>query len=204
MKKLKNKKVIAIVLGFMAVSTIAIFLSDKKRLQEKEKVLTALILTECPIDSENDGVYTNYKYGYRFKYPVDKFEIKYSNKEGSGWESINLGAEAEKGKVILEVVGGGHNADFYKEALLVEDNAEWLPGIIKISSEDNEFALVKVFGNTPSRSEDKALFYAAYFIRSKEKPFVIFSVATNGNNLDVLRNYESVFEEIVDSFEFID
>jgi len=206
MKKLKNKKVIAIVLGLIIVSATAVFLTRKS--VPSSVVDISPTPTEYPVDKENDGVYTNYKYGYKFEYPVDKFEQTHSSDITAVWD-LNTDADSvQKSEMPIQLdVGRENNFREIYEQLYTQENKtlETRKFILtKLGTEDNNgLRMMRVFWETPPElAVGPTTEYQVLWFRQDASVIKLRLIASPVDE-QALRQYKDLLWEIADSFEFI-
>jgi hypothetical protein len=152
------------------------------------------------IDTVNDGVYTNHRYGFMFKYPTDKFEQEVSMESWGSWiyvseagPYIKLSAYVYEGQTyqdhkMLFERNRTHQNKNYK--LLNEGETDKYKTAITYSMTDLN---IPIDGNSS---------YSAYWW-SKDDDKVIRLDFYSSNYYDTfVKANKNLFDEIVQSFKF--
>lgn len=220
MKSLKNKNFLILLAGGLFVLLVAVILSNKQISPARNQTTATLTEKEYPVDTENDGVYTNYKYGFRFEYPEDIF-IKYiprKNKNSILQAEFNDNSEGGYPDMFSLVVSA--RAD--DEGKEVFKKFQSLPiGVYESTDED----AAKYFNNRKKlRDVDigkfKGVLLYSKFVGSDTEPYhghvlifekdnIVISIGIQsppGPNLaDELENERlGILDNIIDTLEIID
>lgn len=161
-----------------------------------------------PIDTENDGVYTNYEHGVRFTYPKDHFSdfvrsdanyVSFSNKPltsesmfSEGWFNLSFNANSYKNEFIKKIFD-------WKVGEATEDQS-----FKKLSDIDNSGVKgVVYYTKTPiDRATEHSIAYHAVWIRGEHT--YELKLGTAVENKITLEEKKPIFDEIVNSLEFVD
>lgn len=201
--KLKNKEFLIFLAGGAVVLVVAVLLNNKGQFVPTDQRAVTPTEEEYPVDTVNDGVYTNHKYGFRFEYPEDKFKIVYSTEEygsfifdnDNGTEYIKLGADTLEGEAY----------ESYKH--LYEQNRKNQDSFYRVldESRENGYKFSKIYSKTRGNPhiEHSSVFSAAWWINEKKVIYRLLFYSDRVHD-DFVRENKAIFDEIVASFELID
>lgn len=170
-----------------------------------------------PVDTENDGVYTNYQYGFKFKYP-NKFFVKQTNslvnigwynqadaetpfdlRENGIWMSLSI-ASPINNRSNFDGLTNNFDSIF---SMKVGDTTQY--GVTKLRSvKGRNYKQIIFFSKTPESktSEHSVSYVSEWIVDNKNYLSLYFSAGENKEGL--LRKYKITFDQIVNSFEFFD
>jgi len=210
-KKLTGKKYFAQLVATVAVVTIVLagFLTRNNpfsSLSENKSNSPTPIEVQFPIDDVNDGVYTNYKYGYKFEYPEDIFEQTTSSNDGGEWIyriKDSSGSDLEFLKLSI-----GQDVSTYRwfyEKLYSLETGESLidkSTVTKLGSENFEEYKLVTFTNTPlpDSQTDIGVNYTGAWLMNNNLTVTV-SLYTIPSNKNLLISNKNIFDQIVASFE---
>lgn len=167
------------------------------------------------IDTENDGIYTNYQYGFRFKYSKDKFVVQFSKQDSSTWFNEQSDKVIESGPMGLNPDSGvwlnvsAFEADPLSQRFLRVYNLETgqtdEAGETKLySTEKPNYKQVVYFSKTPeSRGIEHSVSYVSEWILNK-KIYIKLFFAAGDNKEQLLKQYKPAFDQVVNSMEFFE
>lgn len=185
---------------------VTLFYKSQQNNPAAPEISQTLVEQEYPIDEVNDGVYTNYKYGFRFEYSNEFFSKqmpfsgtyqRWSSLSGEYAEDVILDASASEGKP-----GNKGIYDFWNDVSEILPGETALEGsVIKISNIDRDNVRgVYYFYKTPSTYETELSY--GYVAEWHDGNITYYVSMTSGNKEKVLQN-KSHFDQVVDSFEFL-
>lgn len=181
------------------VTVVTIFQS--RRVDNIEVTQTPSTLTEEKVDKDENGVYTNYKYGFKFEYPNDKFKMVHP-------DAISLRREwiyqvDENQYIQLNVFQ--LNEFFYDELYELKpgETMKVKHGVLtNLKSQDFGHAKLVVAKAEifPSVETESASGYSAVWLRERDNSIsleIYDFLAKETEETKIL------FDQIVNSFEFI-
>lgn len=152
------------------------------------------------IDTVNDGVYTNHKYGFMFKYPTDKFVQESSLQNLASWvydpegfSYIQLSVQVYEGQDYLDL-----KTSFEAKKEHPQKNSKVLS-----EGELDGYRTAITYAVTDLNAPiDGNSSYTAYWW-SKDEDKVIILYFYSSNLLDsFVRGNKNLFDQIVQSFKF--
>lgn len=226
---LKKNTFLALLAGGVIVLVVAFLLTYRVQEGAINKQASSPTEGEYPIDTENDGVYYNYQYGFRFDYPKEVFE-KYTpidSKEGKYILSMSNVVENQiLGDTHLSLHIMSLNGDNNYPIVQKYNDIKELPlGVFEYSDDeldDLEKRNINPIGNTKKIKDVTIDDYDGFvsitdfvgrdtepseghtFLISKNDVLISINVSTTGITYeDELKRLE-IIENIVESFDFFD
>lgn len=225
MKEKNDKNFLKLTVGIIAVVSViglAFFVLQNKNVKiEKEDANSGISsstpskIQEIPIDTENDGIYTDLKYGFTFNYPREIFvsqrQPRTITEHASQmfWYSSERDSNSafpEKPWIDLRV----NHVTMSKERLVTDFNKIYNQSIGKLSSETGATKLRELSINEGKgmvfkieKKEDADVVpytYLAAWLRGEDTIWL----GLNINDSTTYSNYEKIFNSIVVSFTFTD
>lgn len=218
-KGLEKKEILTYFAGAIALLLLAFIFSNYSRTSQEKVDQTTMAPTETTKqeDTVNDGVYTNYKYGFKFEYPEEIF-VSQNVYGSSGMWFID---EETSSPMAVGVTGvwmdlvirdfesdkpgdyeyqRGHDRIFNRlYELEPGEVSSWNAKVIsKINAGDVK--RIKYYYETlPGRE-----YSVSYFAWWKKAGLPVISLGLAANNNDTLSLYRNDFDKIVESFEFFE
>ncbi|OGO37348.1 MAG: hypothetical protein A2W35_02645 [Chloroflexi bacterium RBG_16_57_11] len=220
--------------GFLILITFAVllgvvaFISDdnlltKDSLQNNSRYKSEANPTESyqfPLDTENDGVYINYKFRYKFEYPADVFD-SHIEKVGDdldpynldGWYNSSL-SEGSKGDKFLslstDVVTKDEKLGFpqygsyytYDEVIEIDPGSKFLGenGIkLRNLKKHRVDGVILYYTTPPNRKGPREYRYAVEFAKDN----FVYRVSLRASDYQLLSENKLMFDKVVDSIEFM-
>ena len=155
-------------------------------------------------DEAKDGVYTNYTYGFRFKYPEDKFELEYPNvssPDSRSWSYLDT-------TTMLQFKYDQTNTwnDYYRDLETATiggrvTRKHWVS--TKINQKVlGDTKLITVYETTlPEAETEYSTSYSAIWYVRNEGKYIITLISPGLEQLS--SQYKTIFDQMVDSVEFI-
>lgn len=160
------------------------------------------------VDKNDDGVYENYKHGYKFSYPTSILIQTYAGADGATFDSKSLtdfGDSKEYMRVSVSYEGNTWN-DYYENL----DNAK-VGDVINIKNSYSQklaekvyddYRLITVLTKTNNDAQtDPTISYTATWLKNNHEK-VIINMFSNLRYENFLRQNKIVFDNIAESFEF--
>jgi hypothetical protein len=198
---------VLIVLGLLKVRNKR---TEMQSLQIQEQ-MEAQQLIEYPMDTENDGVYTNSQFGFKFKYPEEilKYQAPVTNYLNSdGWLKQEWSPDkySETYGLYLEIGESYDNKYTYEEAkkLSIDES---------IGDRDVDYIhRLKPLNNTipngifyywelDTSTELKRIFYT--YSVSWTKGNTVITVGLGSSNKKLLESKYNIFKDVVNSTELL-
>jgi len=172
---------------------------------------------QYPTDTENDGVYTNYKYGFRFKYSNEFFKSMFQSNDSVYWRNEEKDIAENESAIELSVLiwednGAKYNEqglDYktayiqrFNEFLNIKDGEKVPRGAVRISrykGADYD-RIIYSYTAPPGGESEYKKHYAAWWLKTGY-PVIEVRYTAGANN--TLERYKPEFDKIIDSFEFI-
>lgn len=159
------------------------------------------------IDKTNDGVYTNYKYKYRFEYPNDKFVQTFSDEEGGGW----IYEFGKHGYALLNATPLNMNfSNRYLELynMSVGKSIEIRGALLTklVSAEHNSVKFLEIYIKTlPYAESDHIVGYEAIWFLSNNEAVILSMYADPAidEGLEFIDTNRNLFDGVVESFSII-
>ena len=206
MAKEKKESKLLITVGIPVLLTltvlVGVFVISKRQPKLVNQVTeTPGTLTE-KVDKDDDGMYINYKYGYKFEYPSDKFELLDPNAVNpsrvwiyqSGDEYIKLSVS----------IGNDNFLQFYKDLyeLEINKNMQYRHGTstkLADGSSDNYKQVVFSSDTNPGAEIEPSISYSSVWLK-EDSSIITLNFFTGSYNF--LNENRYIFDQIVKSFEF--
>lgn len=175
MRSQKNKNFLLLLTGGLVVLLVAVVLNSNKIPSVGNQTTANPTEIEYPVDTENDGLYTNYKYRYRFNYPKEMFPF-------------------------MRVDGYFHNATFYEERYLPdEDEESWIGQGMRlftgVGQEKYRQRSIEQFEINRNREDGDLLYPPDHFDNKPKDEWPSFNdikvenISTNGNPGYIIYKY---------------
>jgi hypothetical protein len=164
--------------------------------------------SEFQIDLEDDGVYTNYKYGYRFEYPEDVFGTASHTPDGDYviW-NLELDSTSERSvpRVFFTAKAETNFNEPYEQ--LASTNLTEISTVRNLyqklsTSSTRDYKMVEVFTQSQPDYEVEPIvaFEAAWL--TKTRPLIVISFFASPEDVNILDSNKEIFDQLVNSFEF--
>lgn len=213
MKPNFGRKYFLTLLAAVAVIVISIVISqDVSTLKnDNEGKMPEVVSTITPvlIDEVNDGVYTNYIYGFRFEYPKDVF-LKFTTHDNGLSSNLTTYPEVDM-QTRKDALIAIYVYDSSRTAR--EDHIGWFnfmftnshetdPNGRKITSQDDfeEYKRVVYETDTSDLTYEKGYGYSAIYLK-ENSPVIQITLSTVSK--ETKSKYENIFKNIINSFQFI-
>lgn len=210
--KLANKNYILVLLAIVVV-VLGVFNISSLKNKSADRSTPTPTVAPIPIDNVNDGVYTNYKYGYRFEYPADKFVLLYPKAENDGrmWIYQLTGeSDYENEYIYLSVTQRIDSwREFYEDIYNLR-KGESLPNKHEVytkleSRVTSNYRFVAAFFKTnPEAETEHSVGYSAIWLKENNFTIILDFFTDPERYEEFLLENKNIFDDIVESFEFID
>lgn len=205
MPRSKNKKpqislyLLFTIIAFLIITPI--YLSQR---YESKRTSPVGFKQEQIQDEAKDGVYTNYTYGFRFKYPEDKFK---KNSEGWMVYEKNDGKQRILLSVTVRNKGPYSYRDSFEKIYMIDQNEtiriRHLDSTKLYSDDRGSYRILIEFTKTAEDAEiEHSIGYRASWLLPEDRTITINMFSESDSENFVLSN-KSMFDQIVNSFEFI-
>lgn len=207
----KNTVLISIILAFIIFASV--FMMSREKTQE-----TIVESSPTPVAEVNevvkDGVYTNYTYGFKFRYDENLFiNVSASNvRSFVGYSQKNVGSPFDlnsEGVWFSVLVREKNDPSFlYAEDLFEEIyqngdtniSGKALAENVKALNTNNYKRITYDFRNLPDYEGEHGFAYQAQW---KKEGVPVIKISLSTNRSENLSNYRNNFQSMVESFEFI-
>lgn len=206
MTVLSKRRKLVVLSIFGVVMGISIFAYFDQVSNQKPKL--SFQTNEFSKDIVNDGVYTNYEYGFKFKYPEDIFVEQFNSVNHDGWyneKGASTPFDLDENGVWAVVVFTESTKRFEdsvsRKFNLVTGETNSL-GETKISSiEKTGYKNVVFFEKIPEEkgSEHSVSYKSEWIVDGR---YISLSLSARENKDSLLMKYKNNFDQMVSSFEF--
>jgi hypothetical protein len=225
-KKVSQKSYLpTLLIVFVSVLIVLGLLNARNKRVEMQRIqiqkqMAAQKLIEYPLDTENDGVYTDYKYGFTFKYPKDvfKYQMERYAKDNSDYAEISWD-KLEDGSSYIGGIKEGAYIRFRvnSDPISKEDKQRDFEhiysspvGVVNSKTPTMEYETKKIrnlsIKGVQGMIYDDLVDYSygnIHYFAAWKKDDNTFWLTVSTNNKDESAKYKKMFEDIVSSFKFI-